>query len=84
VTTHAERQAATIGHTVGLAAMTCSAEHHRAEQVYVRRSDEVADPNGTHPITIDAWVGYGSVGVIRLTRKQAADLLGVIGKALAE
>ena len=57
-----------IGTTYGL-----SRDHdektRKAEQVYV---DVSRDP--THPVEIDAWVGYGSLGRIRLTRTQASEL----------
>lgn len=72
-----------IGHTFGLTANS-SKEHQRAEQVYVNHTNPVADPDGTHPIEINGWVGYGSAGLIRVTRRQATDLIGVLAKALAE
>lgn len=78
-----DQQKRRIGTTVGIAASTCSTQHRRAEQVYVRHSPPRADENGTHPIEIDAWVGYGTLGPVRLTRRQARELVGVLVEALA-
>ena len=78
------QQRRTIGTTYGIAARSCSREHRRAEQVYVRHTSEHRDPDGTHPIELDAWVGYGSVANMALTRRQASDLVGVLTKALLE
>ena len=65
-----------VWHTNGLVVSTCSKEEKKAEQVYVCvRPDD-------HPIEIDAWVGYSSVGSMKLTRKQARELIGILLEAL--
>lgn len=67
-----------VGTTVGLGG-ECSRELRRAEQVYVRRSDRNED--STHPVEIDAWVGYESVARLRLTRRQTIELIGLLAEA---
>lgn len=62
---------------------SCSEVARRAEQVYVRLSQQSVDPDGTHPIELDAWVGYSSVGRMHLTRAQARELIPVLLDALA-
>lgn len=64
-----------IGHTEGLVS-TARRETCEAEQVYVRLA------SGPHPIAVDAWNGYDSVGLMRLTRKQAGELIGLLAQAL--
>lgn len=73
-----------IGATVGLAASTCSESDRRAEQVYVRLSDAAMDDRGSHPIEVDAWVGYSSVGRFRVTRPQARELIPLLLAALEQ
>lgn len=65
-----------IGTTRGLVRGS-SAEEKRSEQTYVYRVDE---PD-THPVVIDSWVGYSSVGRIRLTNAQATELIGLLEQA---
>lgn len=62
-----------IGTTVGLVQTRDS--RLDAEQVYVSRTGE---DSSTHDIEIDAWVGYSSVGKIRLTRRQAKELIPLL------
>jgi hypothetical protein len=71
-----------IGATIGLVVGSCSKEHHRAEQVYVRKTLPFHDEGNTHPIELDAWVGYGSVGFFRITRDQASELVSLLSTAL--
>lgn len=68
-----------IGATVGLATRAHE-DRHEAEQVYVH-----VDPAaGEFPIDIDVWVGYRSTAFLRITPTQAADLIGLLARALTE
>jgi hypothetical protein len=49
----------------------------KAEQVYVNLIEDLS-----HPVEIDAWVGYDKLGSIRLTRGQAIDLIALLAKAM--
>lgn len=69
-----------VGTTVGLAAGTCDKGTKRAEQVYVRRN---STDYPTHPVEIDAWVGYETVGFMRLTKQQTTELIGLLAQAVA-
>jgi hypothetical protein len=66
-----------VGTTVGLAAQMCSRVACRAEQVYVN-----VDPATSHPIEVRAWVGYETIGVMRFTKSQATELIGLLAKAV--
>jgi hypothetical protein len=66
-----------VGATFGLTVQTCSMQDHLAEQVYVHITD-----CESHPITLDAWVGYESTGLMRVTKRQATDLIGLLAKAI--
>jgi hypothetical protein len=68
-----------IGATFGLAATTCDMDDHRAEQVYVNLVD-----SDSHPIEVDAWVGYSTTGKMKLTKRQASELIGLLAQALAQ
>lgn len=59
-----------FGATTGLAPSACR-DNGEAEQVYVRTSPGRA---GTHPVMVDAWVGYASIARMRLTRQQTIEL----------
>jgi hypothetical protein len=69
-----------VGTSTGLAARTCDRDGPRIEQVYVDVST-VADEH--HPVIISGWVGYNVPATMMLTRRQAADLAGLLAKALA-
>ena len=64
-----------VGVTRGLAANS-TAEHRRAEQLYVLLQDDA-----THPVEIQAWVGYSVMSTVRLTRKQAKELAALLHRA---
>lgn len=66
-----------IGTTFGVAAITCDRDSAKAEQVYV---DIVDFPS--HPVRVDAWVGYGIVGRMHLTKRQAKELAVLLIEAV--
>jgi hypothetical protein len=68
-----------VGTTFGLANVTSSREGEAPEQVYVTRT---VDREDSRPVLIDGWVGYGSVGRLRLTRKQTSELIGLLAEAI--
>jgi hypothetical protein len=69
-----------IGQTQGLAVTTCDRETYSAEQVYVWL-DTVTHPS--HPIYIEGWVGYAIPSRLRMTRKQASELIGLLAQAIS-
>lgn len=69
-----------VGTTKGLAVSTCDEQTFSAEQVYVF-SDTVTHPS--HPVYIEGWVGYSIPSRLRMTRKQASELIGLLAQALS-
>lgn len=67
----------TVGATCGVSS-TASKEGLRAEQVYVRLQPQVSS---SHPVVIDGWVGYGTIGFLRITPQQAMELVPLLIKA---
>jgi hypothetical protein len=69
-----------VGTTTGLAVTTCDEQTFSAEQVYVW-TDTVTHPS--HPIYIEGWVGYSIPSRLRMTRKQATELIGLLAQAIS-
>jgi hypothetical protein len=67
-----------VGNTTGLAVQTCDKATHRIEQVLVYTVE-----GETHPILIEGWVGYEIPERMRLTKRQATDLIGLLAQAVA-
>ena len=73
------RDLTAVGTTDGLA-RTCDREGPRVEQVYVYTVD--GDPSESHPVVVHGWVGYSIPSGMMLTRSQAAELIGLLAKAI--
>jgi hypothetical protein len=72
------RNVTKLGATFGIN-QQCNRETRAAEQVYVGY-DLTTHPS--HPVVIDAWIGYESIAAVRLTTRQASELIGLLSKAL--
>jgi len=66
-----------VGNTFGIAATTCDKETHRIEQVLVH-----IVPGETHPVLIEGWIGYEIPERMRLTKRQATELVGILAQAV--
>jgi hypothetical protein len=72
-----QKDGTNIGTTLGLAAFTCSRDERKVEQAYVSVIP------GDHPVVIDGWVGYSSLGRMCFTKQQATELIGLLAQAVA-
>jgi len=66
-----------VGTTYGLASPHPSGS---PEQVYVLTVDD--DP--ARPILVEGWCGYDIDSRLRLTRRQATELIGLLAQAVAK
>jgi len=67
-----------VGVTVGLN-LNSDAETFSAEQVYVWLDP---DTKPSHPIYVEGWVGYGVESRLRLSIRQASELIGLLSTAV--
>jgi len=68
-----------VGNTYGLAASTCDKATHRIEQVLVH-----IVKGETHPVLVEGWVGYEIPERMRLTKRQATELIGLLAQAVGQ
>ncbi len=71
----------TVGCTTGLSIETCDKATYSAEQVLVWL-DPMTNPRA--PVLIEGWVGYEIPGRIRMTKKQATDLIALLAQAVGK
>jgi hypothetical protein len=65
--------------TIGLN-QECDRTTHAAEQVYVQVDDALKP---SHPILLESHIGYEVTGKIRVSKRQAAELIGLLAEAVA-